>query len=93
MGLVPEWDPTYQEGEVFLPQLSVQTVVGYRPEVERVEECWVCLGGLGMGDVGTIGVQGGRGRGLLGVKGEVNIAAVCYTLNKEHKDCWGSKVN
>ena len=83
MGLVPEWDP-YQEGEVFLPQLSVQTVVGYCPEVQRVEECWVCLGGLGMGDVGTIRVQGGWGRGLLGVKGEVNTAAVSYTLNKEH---------
>ena len=75
MGLVPERDP-YQEGEVFLPQLSVQTVVGYRPEVECVEERWVCLGRLGMGDVGTIRVQGGRGRGLLGVKGEVNRAAI-----------------
>ena len=52
-------------------------MVGYRPEVECVEERWVCLGGLGMGDVGTIRVQGGRGLGLLGVKGEVNIAAVC----------------
>jgi len=34
---VLEWD-SYQEGEVFLPQFSVQTVVGYRPEVECVEE-------------------------------------------------------
>ena len=66
----------YQEGEVFLPQCGVQIVVDYCPEVERVEECWVCLGRLGMGDVGTIGVQGGRGRGLLGAKGEVNISAV-----------------
>ena len=28
----------YQEGEVFLPQFRVQTVVGCRPEVECVEE-------------------------------------------------------
>ena len=28
----------YQEGEVFLPQFRVQTVVGYCPEVECVEE-------------------------------------------------------
>ena len=50
--------------------------MGYRPEVQCIEERWVCLGRLGVGDVGTIGLQGGRGRGLLGVKGGVNIYCI-----------------
>ena len=29
---------SYQEGEVLLPQFSVQTVVGYHSEVECVQE-------------------------------------------------------
>lgn len=52
---------TDQECEVLLPQVCVKAVVRQSSLVECVDEGGIVLAGLGVGEVGTVGLQGGRG--------------------------------